>query len=44
MVRLRDMPRRIFPASESRATVAALMFDVCELSWFPRYTAVPLER
>jgi len=43
-VHLIDVPRRIFPASVSRATVAASMLDEFESPRFPGATAVPLER
>lgn len=43
-VELIEVPRRIFPASVSRATVAASMLDESETSRFPGVTVAPLER
>jgi hypothetical protein len=37
-------PRRIFPASVSRATVAAAMLDEAESPRYPGLIAIPLER
>lgn len=42
-VRLPDVPRRLFPASISRATVAASMLDEAESPRFAGATVVPLE-
>jgi uncharacterized protein YbjT (DUF2867 family) len=40
---LADVPRRLFPASVSRATVAAAMLDEAETPRFAGLTAVPME-
>ncbi len=42
-VRLDDVPARLFPASVSRATVAASMLDEAEAPRFAGQTAVPLQ-
>ncbi|WP_328608598.1 NAD(P)H-binding protein [Amycolatopsis sp. NBC_00345] len=43
-VGLGDVPKRLFPARVSRATVAAAMLDEAESPRFAAATAVPLER
>ena len=43
-VALREMPKRFFPASISRASVAALMLDEIESPRFAGGIAVPLEQ
>jgi hypothetical protein len=43
-VGLEEVPRRLFPASVGRATVAAAMLDEAERPRYPGTTAVPLER
>lgn len=43
-VRLEDAPKRLFPASISRATVAAAMLDEAETPRFPGLIVLPLER
>lgn len=43
-VGLGEVPRRLFPASVGRATVAAAMLDEAERPRYPGTTAVPLER
>ncbi len=43
-VGLDAVPRRLFPARVSRATVAAAMLDEAETPRFPGTTAVPLDR